>query len=139
MIGQMLTLNTLIVKMQNIFTNIIQKDPFFMNANYSIWRILKINKKSKSLIDFSFYLVKLSHNTEVLFEDWLKSYILYSKALFLDNKLNDALELLRGLLDIFANIPLDEIKYLSEINKNNKISLKNNFFDFKLDKSLVLN
>jgi hypothetical protein len=102
-----------------------------MDAYYSIWRILKINKRYKSLIDFSFYLVKISHNSEVLFEDWLKSYILYSKALYLDNKLNDALELLRGLLDIFANIPLDEIKYLSEINKNNKISLKNNnFFDF---------
>jgi hypothetical protein len=102
-----------------------------MDAYYSIWRILKINKRYKSLIDFSFYLVKISHNSEVLFEDWLKSYILYSKALYLDDKLNDALELLRGLLDIFANIPLDEIKYLSEINKKNKISLKNNnFFDF---------
>ena len=101
-----------------------------MNAYYSIWRLLKINKKNKSLLQFSFYLIKIAHSAEVTYEDWLKSYILFSKALFLDGKLDDALELLRGLLDIFANIPLDEIKYLSEINKNNKISLKNNFFNF---------
>jgi hypothetical protein len=101
-----------------------------MNAYYSIWRLLKINKKNKSLLQFSFYLIKIAHSAEVTYEDWLKSYILFSKALFLDGKLDDALEILRGLLDIFANIPLDEIKYLSEINKNNKISLKNNFFNF---------
>jgi len=101
-----------------------------MDAYYSIWRLLKINKRNRSLLNFSYYLVKIAHSAEVSYEDWLKSYILLSKALFLDGKLDDALELLRGLLDIFANIPLDDIKYLSEINKNNKISLKNNFFNF---------
>lgn len=101
-----------------------------MNAYYTIWRLLKINKRNKSLLQFSFYIIKIAHSAEVSYEDWLKAYILFSKALFLDGKLDDALELLRGLLDIFANIPLDDIKYLSEINKNNKISLKNNFFNF---------
>jgi len=114
----------------NIFTNIINKDPYYMNANYSIWRLIKINRRYKSLLSFSYYLIKIAHNAEVTYEDWLKCYVLYSKALFLDGKLDDALELLRSLLDIFANIPLDEIKYLTEINKNNKISLKNNFFNF---------
>ena len=88
-----------------------------------------MNKKFKLLIDFSFLMVKISHSSDVLYEDWLKCYILYSKALFLDNKFDEALELLRGLLDIFVNIPLDGIKYVSEINKKNKISLKNNFID----------
>lgn len=101
-----------------------------MNAYYSIWRILKLKKKKKSLLTFSFYIVKIAHSSEVTYEDWIKSYLLFSKALFLDNKLDDALELLRALLDIFANIPLDEIKYLAELNKNNKISSKNNFFNF---------
>jgi hypothetical protein len=91
---------------------------------------LKINKKKKILLRFSLYLLKISHSSEVSYEDWIKCYVLFSKALYLDGKLDDALELLRGILDIFANIPLDDIKYLSEINKNNKISLKNNFFNF---------
>jgi len=42
----------------------------------------------------------------------------------------DAIDVLRNILDIFAYIALDEIKFLNEINKTNKISLTNVFVDF---------
>ena len=111
--------------------NILIKNQFYMPAYYSIWRILKIQKQFTILLAFSYLLIKTSHREEVPYEDWLKSYILFSKALYLDNKLDDSLEILRGLLDIFPNIPLDEIKYLPEIHNQNKNYLKNNFFDFE--------
>ena len=101
-----------------------------MNAYFSIWKIIKIKKNFRILLNFSYYTIKQSHDEEVSFQDWLKAYILFSKALILNNHFNEGLELLRSLLDIFSNIPLEEIKYLSEIHKSNRVSTTNNFVNF---------
>ena len=76
-------------------------------------------------------MLKCSHSNEVNSSEWIKAYILYGQALFLNGKYEDAIELLRNLLDVFANIPIEEVKFLSEVNKNNKISLTNVFEYFE--------
>jgi tetratricopeptide (TPR) repeat protein len=117
-----------------VFVNIINSLPTYMNAYFSLWKLLKHKNEYKTLLNFSYFMVKNAHDNEVTYEDWLNSYILYTKALFLNKRIDDAIELLRSLLDIFANIPIEEIKYLSEIYKSNKISITNNLFNF--DKAL---
>ena len=102
-----------------------------MQAHFALWRVLKSLKENKVLLKFSFFMVKCSHSNEVNSSEWIKAYILYAQALFLNAKYEDAIELLRNLLDLFANIPIDEIKFLSEVNKNNKISLTNVFEYFE--------
>jgi hypothetical protein len=87
-------------------------------------------KIKKILLKYSYYLVKLSHNEEINFNDWLKAYLKYSKALFLNEKYDKSIMILINLLDIFSVIPLDELKFLQEINKKNKISFINNFINF---------
>jgi hypothetical protein len=101
-----------------------------MNAYFELWKIIKLKKDYKLLLSFSYFMIGISHDEEVTFDDWIKSYILYAKALFLNERKDDAIELLRSLLDIFSNIPLDEIKFLSEIHKSNKITTTNNLFNF---------
>ena len=85
-----------------------------MQAHFALWRVLKSLKENKVLLKFSFFMVKCSHSNEVNSSEWIKAYILYAQALFLN-----------------ANIPIDEIKFLSEVNKNNKISLTNVFEYFE--------
>jgi hypothetical protein len=113
-----------------IFTNIINASSTFMNAYFELWKIIKMKKDYKLLLIFSYYMIGLSHDEEVTFDDWIKAYILYARALFLNERKDDAIQLLRSLLDIFSNIPLDEIKFLSEIHKSNKITTTNNLFNF---------
>jgi len=76
-------------------------------------------------------MLKSSHSNEVNFSEWIKSYVLYAKALYLNARYEDSVELLRNLLDVFANIPLEEVKFLSEVNKNNRISMTNVFEYFE--------
>jgi hypothetical protein len=113
-----------------IFVNIINSNKTFMDAYFALWRIIKHCREYKVLLNFSFFMIKNSHSTDVSYEDWIKSYILYAKALFLNERYDDSVELLRNMLDIFANIPLDHIKFLSEVHKSNKIFTTNNFVNF---------
>lgn len=113
-----------------MLTNIINTDPEFMNAYFGLWRVIRYLGDMRILLNFSYFTIRRAHSIEVTFEDWIKSYILYAKALTFNKRYEEALELLRNLLDIFANIPLEEIKFLSEIHKNNKISSTNNFVNF---------
>jgi hypothetical protein len=101
-----------------------------MKAYFELWRIIKIKKDYKLLLNFSYYIIRISHDEEVTTDDWIKSYIFYTKALYLNGRIDEAIELLRSLLDIFSNISLDEIKFLSEVHKSNKISTTNHMFNF---------
>jgi hypothetical protein len=113
-----------------IFMNVINSSKLFMKAYFQIWKILKKTSEYKVLLNFSYFMIRQSHNDEVNNHEWVKSYILYSKALFLNNRHEEAIQLLLNVLDIFAHIPLDEIKFLKEINKCNKIFTTNNFINF---------
>ena len=95
-----------------------------------IWKILKYSDEKKLFLYYSYYMVKLSHSNEVSFSDWVKAYILLSKALFLNSLIDDAINLLRILLDVFACIPIEDFKYLSEIYRINNISLTNMFVNY---------
>jgi hypothetical protein len=117
-------------KALEIFVNILNNNNLFMNSYFAIWRLLKVKGDLRILLNFSYFMVRAAHNSEVTYEDWVKAYILYSKALSLTNKKEEASLLLRNLLDIFANIPLDEVKFLSEIHKANRVSTTNNFINF---------
>lgn len=113
-----------------IFVNIINSNKTYMDAYFALWRIIKHCKEYKVLLNFSYFMIKNSHSADVSYEEWIKSYILYAKALFLNERYDDSVELLRNMLDIFANIPLDNIKFLSEVHKSNKIFTTNNFVNF---------
>jgi hypothetical protein len=113
-----------------ILCNLINAKPLFIEVYFALWKLIKLKEENRILLNFSYYMIRQSHNPEINYDDWIKSYILYSKALFINNRVEDALELLRNLLDIFANIPLEEIKFLSEVNKSNRISTTNNFVNF---------
>lgn len=101
-----------------------------MPALFAIWKILRILKENKVLLNFSYLMLKISHLNEVPFSQWTKSYILYAKALLLNLKSEEAITLLRNTLDIFVNIPLEEVKFLQEVSKSNKISSTNIFVNF---------
>lgn len=101
-----------------------------MPAYFMLWKILKYSKEKKLFLYFSFFMVKISHFNEISFTDWIKSYILLSKALFYNSMIDDAINLLRNLLDVFACIPIEDFKYLSEIYRINNISLTNMFVNF---------
>jgi hypothetical protein len=113
-----------------ILFNVINVKKHFMPALFAVWKILSFLKEFKLLLNFSYFMIKVSHMNEVSFSDWIYSYILYSRALLLNNKAEDAITLLRNTLDVFVNIPLEEVKFLSEVNKTNKISSTNVFFNF---------
>ncbi len=87
---------------------------------------------NKILLKFSFFILKISQNEEISFSDWIKAIILYSKSLYYNEKFDQAIQSLIYLLDIFAITPHENIKFLSEINKDNKISITNVFVNFDL-------
>lgn len=101
-----------------------------MPAFFMLWKVLKYSDEKKLFLYFSFYMVKIAHSNEVSFSDWIKAYILLSKALFLNSMIDDGINLLRNLLDVFACIPIEDLKYLSEIYRINNISLTNMFVNF---------
>lgn len=117
-----------------ILFNVINSKKHFMPAHFLTWKIICYQQDYKLLLDFSYFMIKVSHQNEVGFNDWVQSYIYYAKALFLNNKSEDAITLLRNILDIFSIIPIDEVKFLSEVVKSNKISSTNVFINF--DKAL---
>jgi len=101
-----------------------------MPAFFMLWKILKYSDEKKLFLYFSFYMVKIAHSNEVSFSDWIKAFILLSKALFLNSMTDDGINLLRNLLDVYACIPIEDLKYLSEIYRINNISLTNMFVNF---------
>lgn len=113
-----------------ILLNILNQKKNYIPALFMIWRILKFSGEKKLLLFFSFYMVKISHLNEVSFQDWVKAYTLLSKALFLNELIDDSINILINLLDIFACIPLEDFKFLSEIYRQNNISLTNMFVNF---------
>ncbi len=136
-----------------LLTNIINDDNLFFNAYFALWKILenisnkKDNGKTKIiysnynqahantvLLKFSLFIVKNSLNEEVSTSDWVNSFIKYSKALYYNDKFDQAITVLMALLDIFCLFPREDIKFLPIINKNNQISLTNVFENF--DKAL---
>lgn len=110
--------------------NIINQKKNYIPALFMIWKILKYSGEKRLLLFFSFYMVKISHLNEVSFQDWVKAYILLSKALFINDLIDDSINILINLLDIFACIPLEDFKFLSEIYRQNNISLTNMFVNF---------
>jgi hypothetical protein len=138
-----------------LLTNLINEDNYFVEASFSLWKILQKlflqkeketnspnrSKSQKSLkpskqeinsvlLKFSYFMIKICQNEEVSFSDWIKAYILYSKSLYYNERYDQAIQVLISLLDIFANMPHEDIKFLSEINKDNKISITNVFVNF---------
>lgn len=138
-----------------LLTNIINEDNYYIEASFSLWKILqkyfllkekeisspnrskspksvKPNKEEINgiLLKFSYFMIKICQNEEISFSDWIKAYVLYSKSLYYNKKYDQAIQILISLLDIFANIPHEDIKFLSEINKDNKISITNVFVNF---------
>ena len=101
-----------------------------MPAIFLLWKILKFSDEKKLFLYYSYYMVKLSHSNEVSCSDWVKAYILLAKALFMNNLIDDAINLLRNLLDVFACIPIEDLKYLSEIYRMNNISITNMFVNY---------
>lgn len=95
-----------------------------------LWKVLKYSEETKLFLYYSFFMLKVSHSNEVSVSDFIKSYVLLSKALFLNSKFDEAVNLLRNLLDTFACIPIEDLKYLSEIYRLNNISLTNMFVNF---------
>jgi hypothetical protein len=101
-----------------------------MPALFLIWKIINYSGEKRLLLLFSFFMVKISHLNEVSFKDWINAYILLSKALFINHLIDDSINVLINLLDIFACIPLEDFKFLSEIYRQNNISLTNMFLNF---------
>lgn len=117
-----------------ILMNIINTKKHYMNALFALWKILAFLREYKLLLNFSYFIIKIAHRNEVSASDWIKSYMLYSKALMFNKKYDEAIILLINTLDLFAHVPLEEAKYLNSIYKLNKISTTNFFVNF--DKAL---
>jgi len=118
-----------IVDSVSILMSIIQRNKYYMKANFLLWDIFKSIQDYYLLAKFSYYLIKISHSEFVLFSDWLVSYKLYAKALFFNNMYEDAIHILMNTLDIFVTLPMDDIRYLNIISKNNNISMTNEFMN----------
>jgi len=110
-----------------LLMSIIQRNKYYMKANYLLWDIIKTLEDYHLLIKYSYYLIKICHSEHVVYADWLNSYKLYAKALFLNNMYEDAIHILMNTLDIFVTLPIDEIKFINVIHKKNNISLTNEF------------
>jgi hypothetical protein len=117
-----------------ILMNIINTKKHYMNALFALWKILAFLREYKLLLNLSYFIIKIAHRNEVSASDWIKSYMLYSKALMYNKKYDEAIILLINTLDLFAHVPLEEAKYLNSIYKQNKISTTNFFVNF--DKAL---
>jgi hypothetical protein len=74
-------------------------------------------------------MIKIFQYDEVPLDIWINSYILYSKALFLNGKIDSSLALLGFCIDIFPCFPIKDLKFVGEIQKNNKNNIKSNIFD----------
>jgi hypothetical protein len=74
-------------------------------------------------------MIKIFQYDEVPLDVWINSYILYSKALFLSGKIDSSLELLGFCVDIFPFFPIEDLKYVGDIQKNKKNKFKSNIFD----------
>lgn len=118
-----------------ILFNIINAKKHFMPAHFQIWKILNFLQDYKLLLDFSYFTIKVSHLNEVAFNDWTQSYVYYAKALYLNGKSEEAVNLLKNVLDVFSITPLEKVKLLSEIAKSNSIASSNVFENF--DKALT--
>ncbi len=115
-----------------VFVTIINHNKTFFPAIKAAWKILKIKCTDPQIIlNLSLLAVKLTHSPEVKSDDWTQAYCLYAKALVINKKLNEALEVLRNMLDIFAIINNEEFKYLNEISKVNKKSATSHFVDLE--------
>lgn len=108
------------------------RNQYFFPAYLAIWKLIKNSGNKKLLLSFSFFIIKICHSDEISNNEWLKAYILYSKSLCIDNQLENSLEVLRSLMDLFPFYPIEDLKYIEEINKTNKISFKNNFLKHDL-------
>jgi hypothetical protein len=108
--------------------NILDSDRTFIKAGFAIWKILTTNRSLQ--LKFTHYLVKLAHNPNIKLSHWIKAYILYSKALYHNTRYRDAIQVLRNLLGVFFQIPLDEVRSLSEINKENRLQLTNVYLNY---------
>ncbi len=102
------------------------EDEFIENSQNLQMKIYSI------LLNYSYFLVKLAHNDDVCNSYWVKAYLKYSKALFLNEKYDKCISVLINLLDIFSVIPLEEIKFLNVVNIKNKISIVNNYENFDI-------
>lgn len=123
-------INKDIDKALEICINLIDYNKSFFPAIKIIWKIIKLHFKDETLLlKFSLLAIHLTFNSEVTTDDWLQVYLLYAKALMLNRKLNDALDILRNLLDLFAIINLDNLAYLNQIYKANKKTSTNNLLD----------
>lgn len=127
-----------------LLTNILNEDNTFIQAGITLWEMLKhkgslmlesgrrASDKDRILLKLSYFILKVAQSEEVPLTCWIKSWIIYAKSLYFNKKFEQATQVLISLLDIFANIPHEEIKFLSEINKDNKISITNVFVNFEL-------
>jgi hypothetical protein len=113
-----------------IFINIIHRNSTFMLAHFALWDLIKLEEDYKFLLKFSLFTLKVAHSNGVELSYWVNSYYNYAKALVLNNENDDAIKLLIILLDNFASIKLDDIKYLNSIYKENKVSYTLNFKNF---------
>ncbi len=113
-----------------IFINIIHKNSTYMPAHFALWDLIKLEEEYKFLLKFSLFTLKVAHSNSVELSYWINAYYNYSKALVLNNENEDAIKLLTMMLDNFASIKLDDIKYLNGIYKENKISHTHEFKTF---------
>lgn len=107
-------------KSSKILMSVIDKKKFLMEAHQLMWKIIKHHKDYILLLKYSSLIVKLAHQDEVTTGNWTQSLIYYAKALALNGKHEEALELLRNLLDLYPNIPIDNLKYLNKVYQENK-------------------
>jgi len=113
-----------------IFINIIHKNSTYMPAHFALWDLIKLEEDYKFLLKFSLYTLKIAHSNGVELNYWINAYYNYAKALVLNNENDDAIKLLIIMLDNFASIKLDDIKYLNSIYKENKINHTHDFKNF---------
>jgi hypothetical protein len=111
--------------------NIIHKNNIFMPAYFSLWDLIKSEENYKFLLKFSLFTIKTAHSNCVETQFLVRSYYNYSKALVLNNENDDAIKLLLILLDNYAPIKCDDIKFLKNIYKDNKITHKHGFQNFE--------
>ena len=114
-----------------IFINIIHKNSTYMPAHFALWDLIKLEEDYKFLLKFSLFTLKVAHSNGVELNYWINAYYNYSKALVLNNENDDAIKLLIIMLDNFASIKLDDIKYINSIYKENKISYTHEFKNFE--------
>lgn len=137
-----------------ILTNIITTNKNFIKVGFKLWKLLYISVKTNFhsydngyqqremanfqafknyyqnvLLKYSFYLIKICSDAGIFFSYFVKAIFKYVKALFLAEKYDDCIQLLINLLDLYCFIPVDNLKFLSEVNKKNNIHPINNIVE----------